>query len=300
MGLSFRQQLLLPSLLLVIFPILAWWWLSQYGTELEQIQRKAMKSNLELLSTYLTSKAELSNEILEIKDFNKTRDLYASNAVNEISLDGKDKDWLDVQPIHSQSIHYGLSELINIDYPYTEESLQIDLRVAYQNDDLYLYISVLDESVIYRDLNNLSVHRNDHISFILVNEKNTHQRYTFAPYQPSLSTAFAVTSSGRALRPISKLKAYWSATDKGYDFEVKIPRSMIGEKFRWWVADVDDAETRLIKYNMGNAKQDETSSLQFPSQALTLELQNYELGKVTIRDVHNRLIAESGSIDQRF
>lgn len=288
--LGLRTQLLLPTCILLAAPLLAFFWFTQYTSELNTIQEAALKTNTQVLQKILQKEAQLDDEILDLDRFVKTQDLYAPQLDHSIILDGKITDWPS-----TPGVHYGKTELISIDYPYTEESLEFELKMGLWEKNLFLFISVKDDHVIYRELKNLSIHRNDHIRILLFDKNGKAQRYTIAPFQPSKTSAYILSTTGRALRPEPRISGTWSATNKGYDLEIKIPEDMLSKQFAISVADVDSEATRINQYLMGSGSIDKPGSLQLPSKNLTLLLSEFPFGKLSILDSHKRLIAESGS-----
>jgi len=291
--LGLRSQLLIPTCLLLAAPLLVFFWFDRYASQLEAIQQSALQTNMSTLQKSLLKEINFDDEILDIVDYERTQDLYAPRLSSGITLDGKSSDW-PIMPI----VRYGKTELINIDYPYTEDSLAFELKMGIWQKALFVFVSVKDDQVIYRQLNNLSIHRNDHVRILLFDNNGKAQRYTIAPFQPSKISAYFLSATGRALRSESKISGVWSATSEGYDLEFKIPINMLNKQFAISVADVDSEATRVIKYIMGSGNIDQVGSLQLPSEKLTLKLKEFAYGRMSILDSHHRLIAEWGSSDQ--
>jgi signal transduction histidine kinase len=137
-----------------------------------------------------------------------------------------------------------------------------------QRDDkkTYLLISVRDDVVVYREISNISIHRNDHLRLAMLDQSGDFQRYTVATQQPGQVFARVVTTGGRALRPEPKIEGFWRALDDGYQLEVAIDNDLISDRFAFNIADVDNFNTRDIKYLLGNQFTDSAAELGYLSQ----------------------------------
>ncbi|MFT7686492.1 MAG: two-component system sensor histidine kinase ChvG [Candidatus Azotimanducaceae bacterium] len=290
---NIRLLLLLPIFTCLIIPTISIIWLDQTKNYMSSIQQTALDSTSKLIAKNIAHQADLKKEILELESYNPTRDLIASPLGAKILLDGKATDWAE-----TKVTRYGKSELVNIAYPYTSDSLQLALRLGVWEKNLYMLLVVKDEKVIYREVNNLSIHRNDHIRITTLDERGIHQRFVIAPYQPSTTSAYKVNKKGRALRAESRITSNWAASSEGYNVEIEIPISMLGTEFSISVSDVDNEETRAVEYEMGSGNIDNPGSLQLRSNVLTKILQDYKEDNITLLDTHERIIAQSGKLDQ--
>ena len=88
------------------------------------------------------------------------------------------------------------------------------------------------------------MHRNDNLQIAVVNPDGEYRRYTIAAFQPAPIKAHQVSSSGRSLRQEELIEAVWLGTESGYNLELKIPLSLVGEKFSFVLADVDDQKQK--------------------------------------------------------
>jgi signal transduction histidine kinase len=173
--------------------------------------------------------------------------IYRSEAIDgEIVLDGRLSDW------PSQEVReLGLDHLLEIYFPYSTESLGYKLAVGNDEAFLYLHYDVRDDRVVYRKVGGLSVHRNDHIQLSFLDVQKRFHRYAISVYQPGELTVVEVASTGRALREAPEIQGRWMATDDGYHVELRIPRTLLSRRLSTLVADVDDENSRELKFMMG-------------------------------------------------
>ena len=107
-------------------------------------------------------------------------DLLADLVDDRRALDGRDDDWFGVQ---GQSL--GVDDLVEINRTYRQESISAEYELGTSENCLYLFVKVLDDVVIYREINKPSVHRNDNLQIAVVNPDGEYRRYTIAAFQPN-------------------------------------------------------------------------------------------------------------------
>jgi two-component system sensor histidine kinase ChvG len=289
---NLRFLILMPALICLAVPILGIFWLEENIRHLRYIQKSALDLNTQRIAKNIVYQVDLEAEILNPQTYNAPKDLLATPLIAAIVLDGKDADWRE-----TNITHYGKSDLIDVAFPYTDDSLQVDLRIGTWENDLYIFLNVKDEKVIYREVNNLSIHRNDHIKITTLKGLGLNKQYVIAAYQPSTTSTYQVSPTGRALRLESRIKSIWTASNEGYKVEIRLPISLLDTGFTINVADVDNEETRNVKYRMGSGDINEPGSLQLGSDRLKKLLQRYPENNLTVLDTHKRVIAKSGIID---
>lgn len=241
----------LPLRLLVGLPVIAGFsflalmipvW-SDWQTELERSQRAALQVSAQGIARMLAEDDRylrfLEDEVAEIT-------YRAAPLHGSVVLDGRRLDWGE----HPQLL-LGLDHLLEMNEPYTKTSLEAALSVGADNDFLYIHLAVVDDFVVYRGLNAISVHRNDHVQIALVDHEGIYRRYTVSVLQPGEISVAEVGASGRALRDVDAIAGRWLATEAGYNVELRIPRQIAQRRFSIVVGDVDDETSRHIRYVVG-------------------------------------------------
>ncbi len=238
--------LLLPVLVVLLFPIFGWLWLNGMQQEMMLTRESQLHQTTASVARTLAMNEDFVAVISDLND--NAAGFLHSTETNDLTLDGREQDWPDQIPMS-----FSLDNLLEIYFPYTTDSLGYELRVGNNIESLFLFFKVQDDVVVYRQLNNLSVHRNDHVQVAISTPDGSYSRYTFATIQPSDVTAHVIAPGGRALRQEPRINGRWRATDSGYNLEVAIPLDLVGSRFSATVVDVDDETTREIKYVMGAA-----------------------------------------------
>ncbi len=286
-----RGQLALPFTLLLFFPIFGYLGIFNWTATLEQNQQTDLTRAAQSITKMLAANPSLLKEIRTVENLAPNRDLYVHKMTSMIQLDGKKNDWSQVE-----STQYRKNHLVEINLPYSSDSLSFDLKLSADTEFLYGFYEIRDDSIIYREINNLSVHRNDHIQIGLTDPDGSYHRYTIATFQPSQVTAHIISNSGRSIRKEDRIQGSWLATEQGYNVEIKIPLTLIGDQFATGVADVDDPESREIKYVMASAftgSANELGALAIPPVLLEEFLASLPYSRISLIDKHDRVIAFS-------
>lgn len=163
-------------------------------------------------------------------------------------LDGRFDDWPALQPEV-----LGLSYLLEIQFAYTAETLNYELRTGADDRFLYLHYRIMDDFVVYRAVNHPSVHRNDHIQLAFLDSDARFRRFTIAATQPGYVEAMEIGGNGRALRALPQINGRWLATENGYNVELQIPRQLLSDRFSTLVSDVDNESDRTIRCMIGRS-----------------------------------------------
>lgn len=170
-------------------------------------------------------------------------------------LDGRADDWSGEAEI------FGADNLLVANTEYQEADVNYRLRISGDNEFFYLLYKVIDDEVVYRQVNHLSVHRNDHIRIGLIDDDGNYRRFTVAAVQPGHVDAVEVSRAGRSMRSIEMMSGRWLATGVGYNVELQVPRAMIRGRFSTVVADVDDPDERIIDFVLGKSATDSAERL---------------------------------------
>ena len=173
---------------------------------------------------------------------------YFALPVQGIDLDGRVNDWPE-----SGAESLGLDYLVEINDAYSVDSLTYDLRTGADDSALYLHLRVLDDTVVFREISNLSVHRNDHVQIAFTGTDGQFRRYTLAAYQPGHVEAMEIGRTGRALRSEDVISGRWLATENGYNLEFQVPLALLAGRFSLVVADVDSESDRDIQFLVGKS-----------------------------------------------
>ncbi len=168
-----RLQLLLPFSLLMTLPFFADFWLDNWSFMMLEGQRHEVISDAKYMARSLEASESLIKKIALRSVEQDKPDLLADLVDDRRALDGRDDDWFGVQ---EQSL--GVDDLVEINRTYRQDSFSAEYKLGTSDNFLYLFVKVLDDVVIYREINNPSVHRNDNLQIAVVNPDGEYRRYT--------------------------------------------------------------------------------------------------------------------------
>jgi two-component system sensor histidine kinase ChvG len=282
--------LFLPCLVLLMVPVAGLLFISHWDVELKSQYRENLQKSAATIAGMLEANDEFLN-YLEVREGGHTEGLYSVRLPGPLVLDGRRGDW----PNHVPAF-FNIDQLLEIHFPYTAESLTYQLSTGTDGTYLYLFYEVTDDVVVYREVNNLSVHRNDHVKISMLDPEGSFVRYTIATIQPAEVTAAIVAPNGRALRSEAALEGRWLATEQGYNVEIRLPLRLLGSRFSTVVVDVDDPDSRDVKYVMGASQTRDVAGLGrlfFSPVAVERWVSQVALGRVEVSDLKGRVILDS-------
>ncbi len=246
-------QALLLSLLLLIVPGGFIWLTQNHVNRQAELETDTFQQFTNLLGAALVHAPAARTELTKFLDMPDAA-VFVHQLPGYIEIDGQARDWA---ILVDAALHYGTMHTLEVRQPYSEDSSSFDLLAATDQVDLFVLVTVTDEQVVYRDINNISVHRNDHLQIAVIDQDGQYQRYTIAPLQPGPADAFEVSpvaTGSRAQRTNEKIEAYWQATGNGYQVEIRLPLDALTlPSFALTVNDVDDPAERSLGSIVGTA-----------------------------------------------
>ncbi|MBT4160540.1 MAG: hypothetical protein HOC70_14310 [Gammaproteobacteria bacterium] len=241
----------LPVLVAIGFLGIVLYVLNTAGNDLQALEEKALQQSANSLAAVIAGDDRFLREIGSLDQVIYRIESLPGRPV----VDGRSDDWPVVQ---AETL--GLSHLLEINFAYTEETLNYQLRIGEDAEDLFLFYRVVDDFVVLRQINHPSVHRNDHIQIAFLGSDDLFRRYTIAAIQPGHVEAMEIGHNGRALRAAPAINGRWLATEDGYNVELKIPKALLTTRFSTLVADVDE-EGRSVRSLVGRSHTTETGVL---------------------------------------
>lgn len=297
-----RLKLLALSLFLFAIPWLGY----QYVWELESYlrigQEQTMVGTARAVATALHERPSLfDTQSAYLTDVKPGTDLYAHKIHDPIRLDGKLDDWEDYQHL---SLEYGQDHLLDYHDDYQASSFHFRHMVGQFGEYLYAMFEVTDESVLFRGKNSLRVDRNDYLQIAMSDQNGRFQRYVVAPQEAGWVNAYLLAEPVDSMRPVSletQIQGRWLNTAKGYNIELRFPLAMISSKIAFAITDVDDPQSRQMRYRIGTAnpnKSDALGTVLVPSPEIENIIKGlkYSNARVWVIDKHKRVLARSGNI----
>lgn len=253
-ALRLRSKLLLISLCLLAIP----WVGYEYVREMERFLRSGMESTLQdqarAIATVLHDRRELFRQSGNIAlNLATEKTLYARKLQKPVQLDGYIDDWDNIIG-HAQ--RYAGEHVMQSTNTYSEDTLQFRHIMGIYGRYLYVLFIIQDDNVVYRPSNSLRLDKSDHLQIAMQNENGPLQRYLVTTRSPGWVNAFLLEDNVNSYTPVKpevRIKGEWQETNNGYVIEMRIPRSMLGDRLTFAVADVDDKQTREIDTLIGTA-----------------------------------------------
>ncbi|MFT5561409.1 MAG: signal transduction histidine kinase [Candidatus Azotimanducaceae bacterium] len=284
---SVRLLFLVPVILLFAIPIAGYFNIETASQAMLAAEIKNQRASIKTLKSIIEADASLLNDFTYLRD--EAAPLYVHPRQSEVNLDGQTDEWLLIEPDV-----FAKSQLVQLNFPFDDNSLSATLRLQQDDQQIYLMLTVKDDHVVYREISNISIHRNDHLRLAMTDKAGNFQRYTVATEQPGQVFGRIVSTGGRSLRPEPRIQGFWRATGDGYHIELAIDNDLVDDRFGFGIADVDDSISRDIKYMLGNTYTDSADELGYlihQSTSLTALLQRHNLIGASIVDRYDNLIA---------
>ena len=305
-----RFKLVFMSSFLLVIPWLGYQYILEMEEYLRRGQEQTVLGTARALATALNERPELFDE----GSYGRARrsaDLYVYPVFYPLSLD--DSTLVDWQDYQGYELSYGKADSIGTPlnprgpfarYYHYDESLNFKLLVGEYNRSLYAYLKVVDDKLVYRSEESLSVHRNDFLQISLVTRENQLKRYVISPRGPEFIYAYEIGADIRdlsALRHEERIAGQWYEVPGGYEVELRLPTTMLGEQLGFAVYDVDSEETRAVASVVATSDVNDTErlgSLRRPTPEIDRIVEGMGLtnSRIQVIDRGGRILLSVGDI----
>jgi len=292
-----RAKLLLLSSFLFTIP----WFGYQYVWEMEKYLRNGQEQTIvgtaRALATSLHERPNLfDNQASFLPSVEEGKDLYGYPLKQAIKLDGLSNEW----PNYNTRIHLYNNDNLVSGEP-SESSMHFTATLGKYDKFLYVFISVVDDSIVYRPKNSLSIFQNDYLEIAVVEPDETFNRYVISNKQSGWLDAFRVTNLTTTYpEPARHIQGNWFETNQGYNVELRIPLARISEKFAFTIHDVDhEAGTPKTVIGSSDTTQEQTlGTVLVPSPEIEriVKGMGHTNSSIWVIDQHNRVLASAGDI----
>lgn len=288
-----RFKLVMLSVFLFAIPWLGYEFVWEMEKYLRQGQEKTLLGTTRAVATALHERPKLfDSQASYLPSVKKGKDLYAYPIIRPIQLDGKLKDWRDYRQ------HAVLYKSHN-----TDTSLSFSHVVGKYGAYLYAYFEVTDDKVVYRHPNSLNVDLNDHLTLAFMTQDQEFQRYIISPFEQGWITSYrlpAENASKLAQTPEPKIQGTWRQTDKGYNVEIRIPLSMLGNQLGFTISDVDQSMSSATATlgTSSTSDKEKLGTILVPSPEIEQILKGlgHSQSRIWVVDQHQRVLASAGNI----
>ncbi len=300
MRFSLRLKLTLASLLLLIIPLIGFRFSEIITRDLVESRKETLLFSAKAVASALTGRPGLLDQEL-FHSLNQSRDLYIFQLTNSIRLNGKSDDW---QPQLQQADEFASEHLLTHPVSYSYDSLHFKHMLGVQGEYLYAIFIVTDDTVVYRPEQSLDVEKNDHLQIGIESQNGTMRRYLVSPNSQGWVNGVLMPENPAESLPVileRRIQGVWAETMDGYIVELRIPRDLIGDRFAFAIADVDDSTTREVTTMIGTADPETPEKLGWllsPSKSIEQILQSLDRpqSRILIVDSNQRVRASFGSL----
>ena len=299
---SIRSKLLLASAVLFIVP----WIGVRYIQDMEDFLRNNHEQNLlgraQIVAAVLQgqSKFFISRGVQTVSEtqpaVSPASHIYVRPLLAPIQLDGYLDDWAEYQGSMQFDSYQINSEADNT------PTIDFKSHIGTYKNYLYVVFEVSDDHIVYRLPNSLSLTKSDHLRISLRDREGILKYYIITTQSPGWVNAHRMennTEEARAVAPELRIKGEWQQTKTGYNIEIRIPLSMIGDNLSFFIADVDNPKNRGIEYYAGSTDSpDKLGTIIIPSPELESMLNRIArpASRTWVIDQYNRVIAVTGEL----
>lgn len=297
-----RTKIVLLSGLLLLLPFIGYNYVWELENVLRQGQEQTVMGSARAFSMALNQKPELFERQRDTKpQIEEGKDLYALSLLSPIDIDGSALDW---ENYREHRINYADSHVIFSRPPYQTSSLNFDLVMASDGEDLYALIDVTDATPILRRDNTPRIDRNDHLVVTFTTPQGELKRYAVTASQSGKADISLIENAiedHAQVFPSDAIHGWWQETTNGFVIELAIPSWLVGEKLGFAYYNVNnpysrDVETILATSNPRNAETLGTLLVPSPQVEEILNRMNDGSSRVWVVDQHGRVLAKSGDL----
>lgn len=292
-GPKLLTKLLLLGVGLLVVPWLSYIQLLEMERLLIQGQQNAQLLMARGVSTLFNNRADLIDDLpIETPD---TEPLYVARLNSSILIDGDISDWSIEQDQTRRTFP------ANTDAEDQDSSFAITL--GEQIDNLYVYLQVNDDVIVYREPGNMNFQAADSAIVDYVSADGVESQLAITFSRPGTATVYSLTTDiqgNHQYSPSINVVAYVSETPQGYDVEFSMPFSMVDEKkiFNVSIIDVDDPIQKTMHATTSTTASDPSKKLNLVvfRSAETMRLVNglgYVDAHVIVYDAEGRMRGES-------
>jgi dedicated sortase system histidine kinase len=296
-----RSKLFVAALSLLVIPWIGTRYIQEVENFLRQQQETLLRSRTQMVAAVLQGQPGLfatkTDSPLPVRGITH---VYVRPLDSAIQLDGYLDDW---RLYDDRMQHYGLEHAIKAS---EASSLSFNHQVGTYGRYLYAIFQINDDRIVYRQPNSTQLDKSDRLIIALETPRGEYHRYLLTTIAPGWVNAHRITGgdSDDGYRNEIRIKGEWQETAQGYNIEIRIPLTLIGDKLSFAIADVDDKTDRHTETVIATAGLDEVQTLGtivIPSPQVEHMLQrlHYPNTRSWVIDKHYRVIGRSGSLVNR-
>jgi len=294
-----RKKVLTLSSLLLLLP----WFAYQFVIEMENFlrlgQEQTLLGNTSAVATALHEKPSLFNEHANfLPEIQKGHDLYVYDLKDAITIDGKKQDWAAIESFKNI---YTSSTLQSDNAP-----TQLNLLLGKQNNYLYAYLQVFNQSLLKQPIDSVDIDMGEHLSIAMQSPQGKFNRYIISAQRQGWFNAYQYPQHSLHAKDLTRIKniqGYLKSTTYGYDIELRIPLSLLGDKLGFKINTFSNnngahIEEVIETSNLLDSQQLGSVLIPSPEVEKMLLTMSHTRSTLWVVDRHQRVIAKAGDIHQ--
>ena len=296
--LSIRSKLLLVSLTLLVIPTIGYQYIQGLEDYLRQEQEQDLIEYARIVAETIKLQPAIFNKPTDNNTFPSSKHLFIRALSSAIQLDGyATGDW-EMYPERRQ--YFQAKQQSG---QTTEDPLSFTFQAGHYDRFLYLFFQVNDNHLVYLQPNETNVSNSDHIDLGIMDHNQHINHYIIATYSPGRTFARKLAKNDGDFSTLAvdeRIAAVWRESPSGYNVELRVPISMLGNRISLSVIDVDNSITRQIDSTVSvtGATPQDTSTITIASPKIEELLQRLRrhTTRIWIIDNNARVLALSGEL----
>ncbi|MBL10573.1 MAG: hypothetical protein CL402_08705 [Acidiferrobacteraceae bacterium] len=302
-GLKIRTKLLLLILSLLAIPYMGYDSVRRMEKFLLEGQMEALKLTSEGIATLLKDRANLFSDAEGIPEFLIPTQQLPQQLIEAIPFEAPINEWSSAL---NNLIDYTGGQFFECDLSYEPNSFSVRFGAGVYESFYYAVFEITDDIVILRDLDRLSLDRNDSLRLTIAKQDGAIHRYLFTAAESGRMSIYAMKEDWRYTvtgDPIREIVAELVPISSGYAIKIRAPLTIINQarQITFEAIDVDDQTSLNIEslistapdisqYAIGRVR------LISPELARLIEPLYLSASQITIWDRDFQLRAETGTI----
>ena len=294
-----RTKLLFASLTLLVVPWLGY----NYVNEMERFLRLGQEQGISATAQAVATALHNRSKLFEAPAGRPTAWQEESDLqLHVLRYDGE----LSTDPASwPEDVTVRVFQAPSADETSTPSGSYFKLRLGQQGVYLVALMEVADAHVVYRATDSSLPETGDHVQIALQTPSGEFKRYAVSVVRPGAGVAYELQYNSDGVltlfRPDPRIKAVWRETSMGYNVELRLPMSLVGERLAFAVSDVNEVGATPVLYGTsGVQSRDQLGRLIIPSPEIQAVVQGLarSTSRIRVVDRNHRVLAQVGDLHQ--
>ncbi len=286
---------MLLSLVILSIPYIGF----EYLRELERYLRDALDTSLVDAARATAGPFHEQDSLFQFHTDNPGETLHVHDMTHPIQLDGYVDDW---DSYIAWSDVYRAPENLPSDVP-----LSYKLSVGRYQQTLYVLIQVVDDQLSYQKADQPDSTNNDHVMLVMTDHDKQLERYYFSAAAPGRIRPFTYRTTWdefheeyKSIEYITNISGEWQASAVGYNIEIAIPMSMVGDRLGFVVTDHDGDKVNNLGTNGNNTASKPGRLLQSSTEIrqVITKLDQLDGRRVWVLNNQGQVLASKGTLNR--